>query len=116
VRLDGSVDGLDATAEGGSGADAGSGDASSGPEVLQVETSGHDTDRLRFEITFPERPEAFTLAYVDADDGEPRRRIATSRLMEGQPASLGRIQPLEAERGTCAVQEGRLEFVPAVSE
>jgi hypothetical protein len=117
VRLDGSVDGLDATAEGGSGIDAGSGDVSSGPEVLQAEVRDtQGAERLRFEITFPKPPEAVTLAYVDADDGEPRRRIATSRLMEGQPASLGRIQPLETERGTCEVRKGRLEFVPAVSE
>jgi hypothetical protein len=117
VRFDGSVHGLDAPAEGGSGVDAGSGDASSGLEVLKAEVRDPEgAERLRFEITFPKPPEALTLAYVDADDGEPRRRIATSRLMVGRPASLGRIQPLEAERGTCEVRKGRLEFVPAVSE
>ncbi|GEM_PF-4476595 len=121
VGLNGSVDGKQAPEPGDAGVvEADAGDASSAPEAVRVETSRHSDpespagiERIRFEITFPEPPRAFTLVYHDADDGESVRRIATSRLVEGQPASLGRIQPLDKRRGRCRVREGRLDFVPS---
>lgn len=126
VGLNGSIDGeqppegSDAGPGERGSRDAGASDTSSAPEKLRVDTSRHSDpespagiERIRFEITFPEPPRAFTLVYHDADDGESVRRIATSRLLEGQPASLGRIQPLDKRRGRCRVREGRLDFVPS---
>jgi hypothetical protein len=70
-------------------------------------TRGGAPGRLRVEL--PPGSGAVTVVYADGDDGRSiERRIATSRLAEGDRKTLGALRAMTQEEGGCRVEGGAL--------
>jgi hypothetical protein len=80
--------------------------------ALAVERVEAADGAVRLRITFDTRPDLVTVLLSDSDDGIARERhIATSDLDKARAMSLGRVVPLPPGLGTCAVVDGKLDFV-----
>ena len=82
--------------------------ASAKAEVYRAKGVG-----IRMKITLSKPPRAVTFVYSDSDDGKSQERlVATSDLKYGHAATLGRLKPIDAHRGSCRVTKGRLDWRP----
>lgn len=86
---------------------AGRGRPGSGaPKVERFDASGV----LRFKIALPPKQAGITVAYGDGDDGRTQKSLtATSRLVPGVTATLGRRRAIPKEHAVCRVSNGSLE-------
>lgn len=80
---------------------------SSGSELIQVEQARTDT-RTRFKLTMPIAETAgLAVAYVDADEGEPRE-IATAELSRGDSSAVGPQFVVDADAARCVLVRSAL--------
>lgn len=81
------------------------------PKAIGVAREVLEGGRLvRMKLTLPEASRALTLVFGDGDDGKRQKtRLATSKLLPADPASLGVVRAFAREDVTCAVEGGKLE-------
>lgn len=83
-------------------------------KVDRVEWADSPEGQVMMKITFPfELKAPITVSYSDGNDGEKVDEIlSSSQLRFGDVSRLGGIKEISSNQGTCAVQEGLLNFVP----
>lgn len=78
--------------------------------VERAEATEGGAKIVRFHVTIGTKdPDRISVVYSDGDDGKTQKRlIATSRLVFGKAATVGRLWSVPREEATCAVQDGKL--------
>lgn len=75
---------------------------------LVVERAADATGAVRLRLVVPQGQHALTIAYADSEvAGKIARRVATSRLVDGQLATLGHVSNVD-DHARCIVQNGAL--------
>ncbi len=70
---------------------------------------GRAVTRLKVAIA-PPAPQGITVVFSDSDDGKAQERLlATSQLVFGKAATLGRLWPVDPKDAVCVVEHGALD-------